>query len=236
MDKHFDGYYTLQYMDQGGIDISFGSQKYKLEGKYFWCHFPGPRIALGLAQNHDFWHHRYLAFSGPLAVRWHTEGLLFDIPQKAPQSINWAPRMDQLLSLHNRTDRTGILKRINLLESILIDLAENRTEFSNPQPWLEYVIKYLENEDGDISYNALAAECNMALSTLRRKFKSSTGVSIHDYVLQIRAARAKDLLINSDKPIKEISAELGFTDTGYFNRQFKKVVGVTPGLYRKSGI
>lgn len=80
----------------------------------------------------------------------------------------------------------------------------------------------------------LAVECNMALSTLRRKFKKSTGISIHDYFLQIKAARAKDLLANSNKSIKEISAELGFVDTGYFNRQFKKVVGVTPGLYRKS--
>lgn len=50
-------------------------------------------------------------------------------------------------SLSYRTDRTGILKRINLLEAILIDLAENRTDLLDPEPWLEYIMKRLDEED-----------------------------------------------------------------------------------------
>lgn len=234
MEKRFEGYYTLQFMESGAVSLSYDNNRQIISGPHFWCHYPGPNIILHPADKKKTWHHRYLAFSGPLAVKWHSEGLFPEKAQKAPKRKNWPEIFDRLLYLDKRTDSIGTMKRINILESILIDLAENRQDKTRHEPWFEYAATRINDTEGYITYGKLAKECNMALSTLRRKFRENAGIPLHEYSLQVRAAKAKELLANTNKPIKEIAPELGFEDTGYFNRSFKKATGVTPGLYRKS--
>ena len=62
-------------------------------------------------------------------------------------------------------------------------------------------------------------------------FKKYTGSSFIHYTMELRVRRAKELL-KEGKKVSEIAQLLGFHDTRYFTRTFKKYAGVTPSEYK----
>ena len=69
--------------------------------------------------------------------------------------------------------------------------------------------------------------------TVKRRFKSATGVTLMDYVQNLRIEESKGMLENSDLPFDEIAAEVGYENPGFFRRVFKRRTGLTPSGYRK---
>jgi transcriptional regulator GlxA family with amidase domain len=69
--------------------------------------------------------------------------------------------------------------------------------------------------------------------TLKRRFKAATGVTLMDYVHNLRVEEAKRLLETGQMAFEEISAELGYENPGFFRRLFKRATGLTPGQYRR---
>jgi transcriptional regulator GlxA family with amidase domain len=63
-------------------------------------------------------------------------------------------------------------------------------------------------------------------------FRLYTGVAPHKYFMELKIMRAKELLLATDKSIKEISFELGFQSIHYFSRIFKNKTGVSPSEFR----
>lgn len=233
VDKHFDGYATLQYMCRGGIELSYDHQAFLLEGEWFWPAYPGPWIRFHAAPGCPWWEHRYAAFRGPLLNRWIAENLFPLHPQPAPQSRCYATRFDELLRQLERPDRWGTLRATNLLERLLIDLAEARAQPAEREAWLVQVMETITTDDG-ADYAQLAEQAGMALSTLRRRFRQAVGTSLHAYALQCKIARARALLSETDRPMKAIADELGYQDIYFFSRQFHQLTGVPPAAYRKS--
>lgn len=236
MDKFFDGYWTLQFVSQDGVELFYNETKYLMEGRYFWTAFPGPHIRFHAAPAHPFWEHRYVAFQGERVLRWIDDGLWPSMPQIAPISTDWETRFDELLKMARQVEKLAVLRGAHLLEGILLDLArQNRDEKPSREAWLELVLHELENETTFApDYARLASRCGMGLSTLRRRFRESMGTSLHDYVLQMRVAAARRLLGESDLPIKAIAAKLGYADVYFFAAQFRRLAGVTSAAYRKS--
>jgi AraC-like DNA-binding protein len=62
-------------------------------------------------------------------------------------------------------------------------------------------------------------------------FKDELGTSPNEFILQERINKAKELLA-SQNSIKETAYQTGFSDTNYFTRVFKQLVGVTPKSYQ----
>ena len=79
---------------------------------------------------------------------------------------------------------------------------------------------------------SVADEFGVSSNYLSRFFKQETGCSFIQYVTMIRMDRARELLVNSNKQIKEIVAEIGYIDVANFVRKFKGYEGATPGQYR----
>lgn len=59
------------------------------------------------------------------------------------------------------------------------------------------------------------------------------GKNFIEYLTDVRMEKAKELLRNSSKSIKEICLEVGYADSSYFSRIFKKNVGVSPKEYKE---
>jgi AraC-like DNA-binding protein len=236
-DKVFDGYCSLQLMTSGGVELWYGARQWILEGEWFWPGFPGPHIRFHAAPGHPFWTHRYVAFSGARIAHWQEEGLFPTEPQPAPPGRDYAASFDELLIYARRTDRWGLLKGINLLEKLLLELAEARSQPPVPlqKPWVQVVLdRVSENAEFPPDYLQIAQDCSMALSTLRRKFRLATGTPLHTYALQCRIAAARHLLGETDDPIKRIAERLGYRDVYFFSRQFRALTGVPPAAYRRS--
>lgn len=84
----------------------------------------------------------------------------------------------------------------------------------------------------DISLESCADALGMNSYTLSKAFKQVTGINFIDYVTQIRIEKAKELLVNTNKKIHDVSEEVGYRHN-YFNRIFKKQVGMPPGVFRQ---
>ena len=89
-----------------------------------------------------------------------------------------------------------------------------------------------ENIDQNINIQKLARDLNIDYSLFRKMFKVYTGISPGQYHLSLRIRQAKDLLINTDLSIKEISYRLGFESIYYFSRVFKSKTGINPTEYK----
>jgi transcriptional regulator GlxA family with amidase domain len=69
--------------------------------------------------------------------------------------------------------------------------------------------------------------------SLKRRFKSATGSTIIETIQKIRIEEAKTYLESGNRPIDEISVEVGYEDASFFRRLFKRLTGLTPSQYRR---
>ncbi|CAG9179669.1 HTH-type transcriptional regulator CdhR [Cupriavidus laharis] len=69
--------------------------------------------------------------------------------------------------------------------------------------------------------------------TLKRRFKLATGLSLIDYVQNLRIEEAKRLLESSRRAVDEISADVGYEDPSFFRRLFRRRTGLAPRQYRQ---
>lgn len=100
---------------------------------------------------------------------------------------------------------------------------------------LKSVFDYIEsNIQAALSLRDLATVTRLSPNHFARLFKQSTGLTPYNYVLRRRVARAQLLLSRTDASIAQIAADSGFGDQTHLTRAFKRLIGATPGSYRKS--
>ncbi|RMD81132.1 MAG: helix-turn-helix domain-containing protein [Lentisphaerae bacterium] len=98
---------------------------------------------------------------------------------------------------------------------------------------LSNVISYLERcYMEDIRISDLARKACLSKGAFHRAFRKATGVSPIAYLNQLRIRHACNYLRTSDKSITDIGFEVGFQDSNYFCRQFRKIMTITPSQYR----
>ncbi len=104
----------------------------------------------------------------------------------------------------------------------------------NPSALRKVVHFIHDNLHGELSIARLADQANLSTAHFARMFKNSTGMSPHQYILLCRINRAKQLLMNRQMSLAEISASTGFCDQSHFTRSFQKIVKTTPSSYARS--
>jgi AraC-like DNA-binding protein len=95
--------------------------------------------------------------------------------------------------------------------------------------------EYLEEHAaGNVTLRELAAVAGLSPFHLCRVFRAAAGMPPHAYLTQARVRRARSLL-RAGMPISEVATATGFADQAHLTRQFKRLVGVTPGRYLSLG-
>lgn len=234
IDKQFQDYFTLQHMTAGGVELSVAGRKWVLNGRWFWSAYPGPRIAFHAVGRS--WFHRYVAFRGGRVLRWQESGLFPVPPQQVSAGPKFDARFDQMLEQIDIGGRWATLRATHLLEGLLIDLAESRGEEVGTDDLVDRVRHQLEQslETEFPDYQTLAERLGLSERTIRRQFKSRTGLSPHQFLINLRIGRARQLLLSTDEPIKKVAEILQYRDIFYFARQFRQVTGISPARFRRS--
>lgn len=97
----------------------------------------------------------------------------------------------------------------------------------------EYVLNHI---DEDITLMSIANNLNISKNYLCSIFKQQTGENFLEYATRAKMERAKILLKRHDYKVYEISDMLGYKETAYFSKLFKKYTSYTPAEYKKSNI
>lgn len=126
-----------------------------------------------------------------------------------------------------------LTKAINRSISI-INMKNDRGISDNLSDTLtQEAIKFIDkNYNQDINLESVAAYIHLNPQYFSRYFKSKIGINFINYLSSLRVKKAKDLLLNTDKNITEISQQVGYLDSSYFSKVFLKSVGMTPNKFR----
>ncbi|WP_202709813.1 helix-turn-helix domain-containing protein [Sporosalibacterium faouarense] len=87
--------------------------------------------------------------------------------------------------------------------------------------------------DTNININCVAKSVGLSKRHLMRLFKADYGITINEYINELRIAKSKDLLTNSNNEILDIVYEVGFKSISNFYKCFKEKVGISPKKYRE---
>src|SRR5262245_47504016 len=162
--------------------------------------------------------------------------------------LDLPPLRAAMLAVNNELTAGGAGGRLvaeslaNLLAVHLIRNASaprrpaRRADGALPRGRLRAVVDYIEEHlDASLTVGRMAAVAHLSPYHFARQFKAATGLPPHQYVLARRVERAKRLLEgDSDRPLAEVAAGAGFSDQSQFTHHFKRLVGVTPGQFRRS--
>jgi AraC family transcriptional regulator len=104
-----------------------------------------------------------------------------------------------------------------------------------PRGRLRAVVEYIEEHlDAGPSLEQISAVARLSPYHFARQFKAAIGLPPHQYVIVRRIERAKQLLqAETDLSLAEVATRAGFSDQSQFSHHFKRIVGVTPGQFRK---
>ncbi|MFC6038771.1 response regulator [Paenisporosarcina macmurdoensis] len=86
----------------------------------------------------------------------------------------------------------------------------------------------------DISLDALGRKVDLSPIYISKMFKEKLGINYIDFLTECRIEKAKKLLSDPEKSLKEITFEVGYHEPNYFSKVFKKMCSVSPKEYRNS--
>ncbi len=117
----------------------------------------------------------------------------------------------------------GLSRHLNRTEGTAIPFRELRAP-------VDYISQHFATP---ISVEALAGACNMSVSALERRFRKHLGKTPRQYIVEVRLDNARQLLLDTEKPIGTIALETGFADHSHFTRAFTRHFGRSPRRVRR---
>ncbi|MFY9139168.1 MAG: helix-turn-helix domain-containing protein [Thermacetogeniaceae bacterium] len=159
---------------------------------------------------------------GRIAVQKHTPGEdLFELYQDAVQKLQQITDMEGLYSW-----------TVEIFDRLMntIYYSRDQSKFSIVEQVADYLKKHYTE---DININNVAEAVHYSPYYLSRLFKEEIGLTIIEYLTEIRLAAARNLLENTELNLHQIALRSGYQDQSYFSRLFKKHIGITPNEYRR---
>lgn len=137
-----------------------------------------------------------------------------------------------IINLCNERSRKNIKSFIiREIEELVEAMYLNPVKFS---PIVQQIVNIISDRYyEDLSLKTLSDEYNINSSYLGQIFSKETESSFSEYLNKTRNIKAKDLILNTNMRINDISNQVGYSDTSYFYRKFKKYYGVSPSTLRE---
>lgn len=116
------------------------------------------------------------------------------------------------------------------------DVSQRYNSYNFNQ-YVSKAVEYISVEyNKDISVGAIAEHLSLNVKYFSRLFKEHTGMTVMQFVSDVRMKYAEELLRETSQTVREIGELVGFVDSRSFIRHFKKYYGITPGEYKAQGV
>lgn len=185
------------------------------------------------------WREHWIGFNGEAALRWRQSR--FISPKNPLLKIS---AEDTVLAAFSRvmqsirTNRPALQQIMAGATSYLLGLFYSAQQAqpaaqAHQSNAIESAISHIHAEFArDLNMKQLAEEIGVSYSWFRSTFVAHTGLSPHQYLLELRLVRARNLLAETNLSVKEIAMQTGFEDEHYFSRLFRRKMNLTPGQFR----
>lgn len=155
-------------------------------------------------------------------VRWLMEKLHHELLDQRQPSLLCLRGLAQALAVHllrHYRDPQGDIRRSNALQAYK----------------LRRVIDVMNAQLADeFSLARLAGTVELSEYHFSRMFKRATGLAPSQFFIGLRMARARQLLIETQRSVIEIGLEVGYSSPSHFSQVFRRAVGITPSAYRQA--
>ena len=122
---------------------------------------------------------------------------------------------------------------INKLSTKLFDILRRFRKGNKTRHSINKALDFIEeNYNQDLSLKKVSGEVGLSLYYFSHLFKEEVGESFVTYLNKLRIRKSKQLLINSNLNISEISYQVGYNDQNYYTRVFKDYESITPSEFR----
>ncbi|MDO5425096.1 MAG: helix-turn-helix domain-containing protein [Eubacteriales bacterium] len=146
--------------------------------------------------------------------------------------------VDYLLKPVDRQELNDAIRRA-VQESIAREQAEERqarpddTTAKNGEQVIRTVMEQIQkNCARKFTLSDLAKEYHISEAYFSSLFAKTAGVSLMNYIMEVRVEKAIGLLLQTDQKINDIAVSVSYEDTRYFAKVFKKITGESPSEYR----
>ena len=168
-------------------------------------------------------------------------GYMASDPQKYHQALSERFGISMVLLEENYRSLNPILPDKSQIDTLIhplqrmLELAYLKGNSDiKPIDFYQKVLLYIkEHHTQDFTSEDICSHFNCSRSYLSHQFKKNCGLSIREYINKLRIDDAKALLMSSELNVTEISIVVGFNDSNYFSKTFKKITGVSPANYRR---
>jgi AraC-like DNA-binding protein len=114
-----------------------------------------------------------------------------------------------------------------------VEILRRQEQIARLKPLFDHVREHYADP---IPLHKAAALCGTSKAVLGREFKRASGMTLGNYLNQIRMRHAVELLEETSKPIAAIALQLGFSDQSHFDRRFRQTFGWTPSQHRANSL
>jgi AraC family transcriptional regulator len=103
-------------------------------------------------------------------------------------------------------------------------------------PWQERRAKEVlrANLQGGVPLKEVARECRLSVGHFSHAFRHTLGVAPHKWLIEQRVVLSKEKLRDNRLSVSDVAAECGFSDQSHLARHFQRIVGVSPGAWRRA--
>jgi AraC-like DNA-binding protein len=236
----FKDRFVIHYFIKGkGIFRDHEGNTYPFKDDHIILNYPKIRHYLSPQKGQELEHY-YVEFSGILPkilLKNLSDNSVNIFPIK--KSKLFQQKFIEIISAARVPSLTSFHKGNALLYSLInetIVLAKDSTAKNRSDEIVDDFLAFIQQ---NIQSNVLDTELfckplDLSKAQFGKIFKESTGLTPYKFWLSYKIDEAKNLLIKTNKSIKEISAFLGFEDEFYFSRLFKRKEGSSPKFFRES--
>jgi AraC family transcriptional regulator, transcriptional activator of pobA len=254
---HSHDFLVLNYFEEDGGSLRLGDKEWQIEAGDVYLIAPGEVAdARGLEEAEGwgvFFPPEVLGSGAPGAfLSWRAHPLLFPFvrgaaggaqrlrvpPEERP---SWSERLLALdLELHQRQDgyREAVLAHLTLL---LVGLSRLAADVVGDlrlkdETLLAEVFGFIEDHYYEpISLRDVARAVSLSRGHLTTVVRRKTGRTVQEWIAERRMAEARRLLVETDLSVEEVGRRVGYGESGYFVRSFRRAHGSTPLAWRRAG-
>lgn len=229
--------YLFQYTLNGSGTVKIdGEAKIVDKGKGFFLKMPGPECYYFDEQNNEGpWEFIYILFECGAAVEYcryieNHLGRIISLPVYSG-AVEW---IFELHAQAKRTNQNPFLLGSMVFSFLCALCGVGKEKEKAESPLIVGAKTYMEEMFIEpVGISDVAVACHVSQSHLSREFCKVTGVKPSEYLTKLRLKKAVDMLAGTSVQLAHVSGACGFSSANYFQKVFKKHMGMSPVQFRR---